>query len=83
MVKLLLGQQSSFTKHPCFLCIRNSRAKSEYWIRKKRPLTKKMMAHKNIIHQLVIATEKIILTPLFVKFVLVKQFVMALNRDKI
>ena len=29
MVNFLLGQQSGYTKHPCFLCMRNSRDKAK------------------------------------------------------
>lgn len=33
MVNFLLGQQSGFTKFPCFLCYWDSRARSEHWER--------------------------------------------------
>ena len=52
MVNFLLGQQNGYTKYPCFLCMWDSRAKSEHWTRKEWPLRKKMIAgEKNIIHQ--------------------------------
>lgn len=31
MVNILLGQQSGYTKHPCFICMWNSRAKQDHW----------------------------------------------------
>ena len=57
--------------------------KSEHWTRKKWSLRKEMIVgDKNIIHQLYIATEKIILLPLHIKLVPKKQFVRALNQDR-
>ncbi|KAL4126753.1 hypothetical protein QTP88_010962 [Uroleucon formosanum] len=34
MVNFLLGQQGGYTKYPCFLCLWNSRARQEHWIKK-------------------------------------------------
>ena len=80
--KLSSGQQNGYTKYPCFLCMWDSRAKSEHWTRKEWPLRKEMIAgEKNIIHQPLVTTEKIILPPLHIKLGLMKQFVTALNTD--
>ena len=38
MVNFLLGQQSGFTKFPCFLCLWDSRARDQHWERKDWPL---------------------------------------------
>ena len=87
MVNFLLGQQSGYTKYLCFLCMWDSRAKSEHWTRKEWPLRKEMIAgEENIIHQVtlfinLVTTEKIILPPLHIKLGLMKQFVTALNTD--
>lgn len=37
-VKLLLGQQSGFTKHHCYICLWNSRAKATRWTKKYLPV---------------------------------------------
>ncbi|KAI6646369.1 hypothetical protein LOD99_9240 [Oopsacas minuta] len=37
MVNFLLGQQSGFTKYPCFLCYWDSRDRNQHWIREKWP----------------------------------------------
>jgi len=34
MVNHLLGQQGGYVKHPCFLCLRDSRADDQHWQRK-------------------------------------------------
>ena len=33
-VNLLLGQQSGYTKHPCFLCMYDSHDKANHWVKK-------------------------------------------------
>ena len=82
MVNFLLGQQSGYTKYLCFLCMWDSRAKSEHWTKKEWPLRKEMIAgEKNTIHQPLVTTEKIILPLLHIKLGLMKQFVTALNTD--
>ena len=40
MVNFLLGQQSGYTKYPCFVRLWDSRASHEHWIRKEWPLRK-------------------------------------------
>ena len=34
MVNFLLGQQSGYTKYPCFLCLWYSRARDQHWKKK-------------------------------------------------
>ena len=36
VLSMLLGQQGRYTKYPCFLCLWDSRAKNEHWIREQR-----------------------------------------------
>jgi hypothetical protein len=82
MVNFLLGQQGGYTKYPCFLCLWDSRAKHEHWIKKKWPVREDMtVGSKNIINPPLIEREKIILPPLHIKLGLMKQFVKALNHD--
>lgn len=38
MVNFLLGQQSGYTKCPCFICLWDSRAKDKHWILKEWPV---------------------------------------------
>ena len=35
MTNFLLGQQSGYTKYPCFMCLWNSRARDVYWEKKE------------------------------------------------
>ena len=38
MVGFLLGLQGGYTKFPCFLCLRDSRARTDHWIKKDWPV---------------------------------------------
>ena len=45
MVNFLLGQQSGYTKYPCFLCLWDSRARLKHWVRKDWPSREKLTNH--------------------------------------
>lgn len=82
MVNFLLGQQSGYTKYPCFLCLWDSRAKHEHWTRKDWPPRKDMVVGaQNVINESLVARDRIILPPLHIKLGLMKQFVKALNKE--
>nr|CAI5835337.1 unnamed protein product [Callosobruchus analis] len=82
MVNFLLGQQSGYTKYPCFLCLWDSRDKTHHWLRKDWPLRENMdVGEKNVIKDALVEREKIILPPLHIKLGLMKQFVKALDKD--
>lgn len=82
MVNFLLGQQSGYTKYPCFLCLWDSRARNEHWSRTDWPSRMNMTVGKvNIVHEPLISREKIILPPLHIKLGLIKQFVKALDTN--
>lgn len=82
IVNFLLGQQGGYTKYPCFLCLWDSRAKQEHWIRKEWPTRENMVVgESNIIRKPLVGREKIILPPLHIKLGLMKQFMKALDHD--
>ena len=79
MVNFLLGQQSGFTKYPCFICLWDSRARDDHWVKKEWPPRDSMrVGEANVINEPLVAREKIILPPLHIKLGLMKQFVKAL-----
>lgn len=81
MVNFLLGQESGFTKYPCFLCLWDSRAKTHHWIRKEWPTRENLEVGKhNVINDPLVEREKIIFPPLHIKLGLMKQFVKALDK---
>jgi hypothetical protein len=82
IICFLLGQQSGFTKFPCFLCEWDSRARNEHWVKKKwPPRTNLIPGSKNVIHNSLVDPKKILLPPLHIKLGLMKQFVKALNKN--
>jgi hypothetical protein len=82
MVYFLLGQQSGYTKYPCFMCLWDSRARKEHWSKVVWPPRENMnVGAVNIINEPLVDREKIILPPLHNKLGLMKQFVKALKKD--
>ena len=76
MVNLLLGQQSGYTKYPCFICLWDSRARDDYWVKKKWPPRDSIrIGEANVINEHLLAREKIIIPTLLIKLSLMKQFV--------
>jgi hypothetical protein len=74
-VNFLLGQESGYTKYPCFLCLWESRAKHEHWARKDWPLREYMVVGgQNVINEPLVERDRIILPPLHIKLGLTKQF---------
>ena len=80
MINFLLGQQSGYTKYPCFLCLWDSRARDKHWTEKDWPERTSLNAgDKNVINEPLVDRDKIILPPLHIKLGLMKQFVKALD----
>ena len=71
MVNFLLGQQSGYTKYPCFLCLWDSRAKLEQM----------RVDENNVLCEQLVPRDRIIFPPLHIKLGLMKQFVKALNKE--
>lgn len=82
MVNFLLGQQSGYTKYPCFICLWDSRVKSHHWTPKNWPIRDALVVgERNVINEPLVSREKIILPPLHIKLGLMKQFVKVLDRN--
>jgi len=82
IISMLLGQQSGYTKYPCFICLWDSRDKNQHYAKKDWPLRNSLTAgDPNILHDPLVDSKKILLPPLHIKLGLMKQFVKALNKD--
>lgn len=82
MVNFLLGQQSGYTKYPCFLCFWDSRDDKQHWKKKNwKKRSALTVGSPNIENEPLVPREKIIFPPLHIKLGLMKQFVKALNKD--
>lgn len=67
MMKFLLGQQSGFISHPCFLCMCESKDTAQHYTKKNWPV-------KNVISSPLVDRDKILFPPLHIKFGFIKQF---------
>ena len=82
MIGFLKGMQGGYTKHSCFLCLWDTRAASEHYIRKEWPKRNQFVPGcQNVKYTPLVASENILMPPLHIKPGLVKQFVKALNKD--
>lgn len=78
---MLLGQQSGFTKHPCYLCLWDSRDRAKHYKQKEWPVRSSLTTGSyNIIHKSLVDPSKILIPPLHIKLGLMKQFVKALDK---
>lgn len=81
VVTIILGQQSGFTKYPCFLCEWDSRAREDHYIKKSWPSRNTFVVGlKNVVQEKLVDPANIILPPLHIKLGLIKQLVKALKQ---
>ena len=58
IVCMLLGQQGGYTKYPCFLCLWDSRAKGDHWVKQDWPKrTEFVVGEKNIKYEPLVKPE--------------------------
>jgi len=82
MVGFPLGLQCGYTKFPCFLCLWDSKARAQHWIKQDWPVREELVpGEKNVEAHPLVERSKIILPPLHIKLGIMKQFVEALNKD--
>ena len=82
MVNILLGQQASYVKYPCFLCFWDSRADDQHWQRKDWPVREELVVgENNVINEPLVDRDSILPPPLHIELGLMKQFVKALNKN--
>ena len=82
MVGFLLGLQGGYTKFPCFLCLWDSKARTEHWIKKDWPARSELIPGSlNVVPLPLVERSKIVFPPLHIKLGIMKQFVKALDKD--
>ena len=82
VVGLLLGMQSGFTKHCCFLCMWNSRDDKSHYDRKQWPARAEYVPGKdNVKYVPLVKCNKIFLPPLHIKLGLMKNFVRGMDKE--
>lgn len=83
MINLIVGLQSGNTKYPCFLCLWDSRARDQHWVREKWPArTDWNVGYYNVSHESLVDRGRVLLPPLHIKLGLMKQFVKALDHKR-
>ena len=81
VVGLVLGLQSGYTKYPCFLCLWDSRADDQHYIRQEWLLRQGLEPGlHNVKSPPPVEPNKILLPPLYIKLGLIKNFVKAMDR---
>ena len=82
VVGILMGMQGGFTKHCCFLCLWNSLATKEHYIRRDWPVRKSYLTGvANIKNVPLVDTQNILLPPFHVKLGIIKNFVKAMGKS--
>lgn len=82
VVGMLRGMQGGYTKYCCFLCLWDSRARSDHYTKRTWPSRKQIVVGSdNIAHEALVEKENIILPPLHIKLGLFKNFVKALDKE--
>ena len=82
IIGILMGMQGGFTKHCCFLCLWDSRATAEHYVRKDWPSRIAYIPGNTNIKEVPLVDSKIVLTPpLHTKLSLIKNFVKQLGKS--
>jgi hypothetical protein len=82
VIALLTGLQGGFTKHCCFLCLWDSRATKEHYVKKDwTPRSMFLPGTSNVQHEPLVDPKLVYLPPLHIKLGLIKNFVKALGND--
>ncbi|GFX99063.1 uncharacterized protein TNCV_4810131 [Trichonephila clavipes] len=82
VISMLLGQQSGYTKFPCFLWEWDSRDRKQHYVKQAWPIRKDLIPGvKNVERQSLVDPKKILFAPLHIKLGLMKQFVKALDKE--
>ena len=82
IITILLGQQSGFTKYPCFLCLWDSRERKSHYKNKTWPARSSLTPGSlNVLNDPLVPPDNVLLPPLHIKLGLMKQYVKALNKE--
>ena len=82
VVGLVLGLQGGYTKYPCFLCLWDSRADDQHYIRQEWPSRQGLEpGSHNVQSRRLVEPKKTLLPPLHIKLGLMKNFVKAMDRE--
>lgn len=82
IIAMLCGLQGGYTKYCCFLCLWDSRARDEHYIKKDWPKRENItVGRHNVKYVALVKMQNIILPPLHIKLGLVKNFIKRLDKE--
>ena len=82
MISIILGLQAGYTKHPCFLCLWDSRADDRHYTQINwPPRTSFTPGFNNVKCASLVDPQNILLPPLHIKLGLMKNYTKALDKD--
>ena len=80
IIGFLTGMCRGYTKHMCFLCLWDSRAKAEHYVRRHWPdRSERVSGHQSIEHAPLVQPQDILLPSLHIKLGLFKNFIKSLD----
>lgn len=83
VLSILLGLQKGYTKYCCFLCLWDSRARKDHYIKRKWPKRSKFVpGEANIQNMPLVNPQDVYIPPLHLKLGLMKNFVKSLDKEK-
>lgn len=82
MISIVLGLQAGYTKHPCFLCLWDSRADDRHYTQINwSTRTSFTPGFQNVKFAFLVEPRNILLPPLHIKLGLMKNYTKALDKD--
>ena len=82
VIGIVMGMQGGFTKHCCFLCLWDSRATAEHYVRRDWPARGSCIPGiANIQSAPLVESKDVLMPPLHIKLRLMKNFVKALGKS--
>lgn len=79
---MILGQQQGYMKFPCYICEWDSRARDKHQTQRQWPIRNNLIVgDKNILKSNLVDPKNILMSLLHIKLGLMKQFVIALNKN--
>ena len=82
VIAIMLSFQSGYSKFSCFLCLWDSRADSEHYVRKEWPTRDQFTPGRHSVKAVpLVDAQKVLLPPLHIKLGLMKTFVKNLDRN--
>ena len=82
VIGLVIGLQNGYTKYPCFLCLGDSQADDQHYVRQEWPLRQGLRPRlHNIQFHFLVEPNKILVPSLYIKLGVMKNFMKAIDME--